>query len=166
MSATRHALPTAPHDTSSENGRANRLRRIFPPTATLLKGLLLAVAVVLAGCSTLAPHPSLTRPSSIARGFVQTGYASWYGKKFQGRKTASGERYDMYKLTAASQSIPLFSRVEVKNLVNGKSVIVVINDRGPVNADRIIDLSYAAAKKIDIISDGTARIRLTVLSVP
>ncbi len=72
----------------------------------------------------------------------------------------------MYKLTAASQSIPLFSRVEVKNLVNGKSVIVVINDRGPVNADRIIDLSYAAAKKIDIISDGTARIRLTVLSVP
>lgn len=72
----------------------------------------------------------------------------------------------MYKLTAASQSIPLFSRVEVKNLANGKSVIVVINDRGPVNANRIIDLSYAAAKKIGIISDGTARIRLTVLSVP
>lgn len=94
------------------------------------------------------------------------GIASWYGSEFHGRRTASGEIYNMYDYTAAHKTLPLGTYVKVINLENGKSVIVRINDRGPFKKGRIIDLSYAAAKKIGIIEKGTARVRLEIISKP
>lgn len=85
------------------------------------------------------------------RGYRETGLASWYGKKFHGRKTSNGEFYDMFKLTAAHKSLPLPSWARVTNLANGKSVIVRINDRGPFHTGRILDLSYAAAAKLETL---------------
>ena len=88
---------------------------------------------------------------SSADGFRETGLASWYGKKFHGRKTSNGEKYDMFALTAAHKNLPLPSYVRVTNLANGKNVIVRVNDRGPFHSSRIIDLSYAAAARLDTI---------------
>jgi rare lipoprotein A len=97
------------------------------------------------------------------RGFRQRGYASWYGKKFHGRKTANGERYDMFLMTAAHKNLPIPSYVRVTDLDNGKSVVVKINDRGPFHSDRIIDLSYAAAAKLGLIGHGTSMVEITAL---
>ncbi len=96
-------------------------------------------------------------------GFVQVGIASWYGPGFHGKKTASGEIYNMYKLTAAHKTLPLGTYVRVINLENGKEVVVKINDRGPFVPGRIIDLSYAAAKKIGMLKKGTARVKIIAL---
>lgn len=96
-------------------------------------------------------------------GFKQRGIASWYGTKFHGRTTSSGEPYDMYKMTAAHKTLPLPSYVKVTNLRNQKQVIVKVNDRGPFVEDRIIDLSYAAAQKLDIARKGTAHVEIEVV---
>jgi len=98
-----------------------------------------------------------------ANGFRQRGIASWYGKKFHGRKTSSGEIYNMYKMTAAHKTLPIPVNVRVKNLTNGRSIVVRVNDRGPFIEGRIIDLSYAAAQKLDIIGTGTARVEINTL---
>lgn len=95
--------------------------------------------------------------------FSQTGHASWYGKKFHGRSTASGEPYNMYKLSAAHRTLPIPSYVRVTNLSNGKSLIARVNDRGPFGRDRIIDLSYAAAKQLDITQHGSAQVEVTLI---
>lgn len=92
--------------------------------------------------------------------FIQNGVASWYGPGFHGKKTASGERYDQNDLTAAHRTLPLGTEVTVTNPENGKSVDVEINDRGPYVGGRAIDLSKAAAKKLDILEDGTAKVRI------
>jgi rare lipoprotein A len=92
--------------------------------------------------------------------FRESGVASWYGTKFHGRKTSSGEIYDMYAMTAAHKTLPLPSYVKVRNLHNDKQVIVKVNDRGPFVDGRIIDLSYAAAQKLDIIDNGTAHVEI------
>ncbi|QIK81049.1 septal ring lytic transglycosylase RlpA family protein [Lysobacter sp. HDW10] len=97
-------------------------------------------------------------------GYDETGNASYYGKKFHGRKTSNGDIYDMYAFTAAHRSLPLPSYARVTNLDNGKSVIVRVNDRGPFHSNRIIDLSYAAAVKLDYRRQGTARVRVEALS--
>jgi peptidoglycan lytic transglycosylase len=97
-------------------------------------------------------------------GYVQTGVASWYGEEFHGRKTSSLEVYDMNDLTAAHNSLPLGTFVAVTNLNNSRSVIVRINDRGPFVKNRVIDLSYAAARAIDMIGTGTAPVRIEVLA--
>ena len=89
--------------------------------------------------------------------------ASWYGKKFHGRPTSSGEPYDMLSMTAAHRSLPIPTYAKVKNLKNGKEVIVKINDRGPFVGDRLIDLSYAAAKKLGFHNDGTAHVHVTAI---
>lgn len=96
-------------------------------------------------------------------GFRQRGYASWYGKKFHGRLTANGDRYDMFGMTAAHKTLPLPSYVRVTDLDNGKSVVVKVNDRGPFHSDRIIDLSYAAAAKLGLIGHGTSMVELELL---
>ena len=96
-------------------------------------------------------------------GFSQTGIASWYGTKFHGNPTASGEPYDMYRMTAAHKTLPLPSYVRVKNLDNGRQVTVRVNDRGPFVDGRIIDLSYVAALKLDVVGSGTARVEITAL---
>jgi len=106
------------------------------------------------------------RVRSTSAGYDQRGNASWYGRKFHGRKTSSGEIYDMYQFTAAHRELPLPSYVEVINLRNGKRVTVRVNDRGPFHDERIIDLSYAAAKALDILNSGTAPVRVRALTSP
>ncbi len=96
-------------------------------------------------------------------GFTQQGIASWYGKKFHGRRTSSGETYDMYAMTAAHKTLILPVYVEVTNLGNGKKVVVKVNDRGPFHENRIIDLSYSAAKKLDVVAKGTALVKIRVV---
>ncbi|OZG72031.1 hypothetical protein BTA51_18255 [Hahella sp. CCB-MM4] len=95
-----------------------------------------------------------------ADGYVAEGVASWYGKKFHGYKTSNGETYDMYGYSAAHRSLPLPTYARITNLENGAQVIVRVNDRGPFHSDRIIDLSYAAAKKLGYVNKGTARVRI------
>ncbi|PIE60992.1 MAG: septal ring lytic transglycosylase RlpA family lipoprotein [Desulfobacterales bacterium] len=102
-------------------------------------------------------------PLSTAQGYVETGRASWYGRKFHGRKTSNGETYNMYDMTAAHKTLPMNTWVKVKNLDTGKTITVRINDRGPFVAGRIIDLSYTAAKRIGMVGPGTARVRVTAL---
>lgn len=98
-----------------------------------------------------------------ARGFTQKGVASWYGPDFHGKRTSSGETYNMHAMTAAHKTLPLPTYVRVKNLSNGKSVVVKVNDRGPFAHDRIIDLSFAAAKKLSIVGPGTAQVEVVAL---
>ena len=98
-----------------------------------------------------------------ADGFKQQGIASWYGKKFHGYRTSSGEIYNMYRMTAAHKNLPLPSYVYVTNLDNGRRIIVRVNDRGPFHANRIIDLSYAAAKKLGITANGTGRVEISYI---
>lgn len=94
--------------------------------------------------------------------YKERGYASWYGKKFNGYNTSNGERYDMYAMTGAHKTLPIPSYVRVTNLDNGKSVVVRINDRGPFHQGRIVDLSYAAAQRIGILKAGTGRVEVEI----
>lgn len=103
-------------------------------------------------------------PISDAAGYRERGVSSWYGKKFHGRPTSSGEPYDMYAMTAAHRTLPLPSYVRVRNLENGRSVIVRVNDRGPFLNNRIIDLSYAAAAKLGIIGRGTGMVEIETVT--
>jgi len=98
-----------------------------------------------------------------ADGFRQRGIASWYGTKFHGRQTSSGEVYNMHAMTAAHKTLPIPVYVHVKNLDNGRSIIVRVNDRGPFIDGRIIDLSYAAAKKLGVDGPGTANVEISTL---
>ncbi len=92
-----------------------------------------------------------------------SGKASWYGERFHGRQTASGERYNMNAMTAAHRTLPFGTRVRVTNKSNGRSVVVRINDRGPFVGGRVIDLSYAAARRVGMVNSGTAPVRVDVL---
>jgi len=94
---------------------------------------------------------------------TQIGIASYYGKKFHKKRTANGEIFNMYKVSAAHKSYPLGTKVRVTNLENGKSIKLVINDRGPFVKGRIIDLSYKAARKLDFVNQGTAKVRIDVI---
>jgi len=98
-----------------------------------------------------------------AHGFRERGLASWYGKKFHGKRTSSGEPFNMFAMTAAHKTLPIPAYARVTNITNGKSVIVKINDRGPFHSDRIIDLSYAAAVKLDMLGSGSTQVDLEVL---
>lgn len=98
-----------------------------------------------------------------AKGYDKVGYASWYGTKFHSKLTSTRESYNMYSMTAASTVLPLPTFVRVTNLKNGHSVIVKVNDRGPFKSSRIIDLSYAAAKKLGYVGHGTALVRVTAI---
>ena len=100
----------------------------------------------------------------VPRGFREQGRASWYGKKFHGRRTANGETYDMFKMSAAHKTLPLPSYVRVTNKSNGRSVVVRVNDRGPFHPGRIVDLSYAAAARLDLLRHGSAPVELEVLT--
>lgn len=111
-------------------------------------------------------HGKVYRVNNHPSGFKQKGQASWYGKKFHGRKTSNQETFDMYKLTAAHKTLPLPSYVEVTNLKNNKKVVVRVNDRGPFVGDRIIDLSYAAAKMLDFVHDGVTDVQIKVVNSP
>jgi len=142
------------------------------------------------------PHPSQsfdpTRPSSLSNsgkmagsgsgsyvvkgkryfvkddvaGHIEKGTASWYGKRFHGRRTSSGEVYDMNAMTAAHKNLPIPSVIEVTNLDNGRSAVVRVNDRGPFHSNRVLDLSYAAATKLDMVDKGMAKVKIQVLDQP
>ena len=99
-----------------------------------------------------------------SEGFTQQGIASWYGPKFHGKKTSSGEIYDMYAMSAAHKTLPLPSYLEVKNLENGRKIIVRVNDRGPFHDNRIVDLSYTAAIKLDMVAKGTALVEIRAIN--
>ncbi len=124
-------------------------------TISLIFSLIFCLLIFLCSCA---------RTRYIPRGNVQTGLASWYGPDFHGKKTSSQEIYNMYDLTAAHKSLPFGTYVMVTNLENGKSVRVRINDRGPFVRERIIDLSYSAARVLGMIGQGVARVRIEVLS--
>lgn len=102
-------------------------------------------------------------PLKSARGFRQRGTASWYGRGFHGKRTASGERYDMFAMTAAHPTLPLPTYARVTNLGNGLSVVVKVNDRGPFLRGRVIDLSFAAAKKLRMTAAGTAEVEVAAV---
>lgn len=134
-------------------GRARALAWTVRSLAVLL------VVSAIAGCSravVVAPTPG--RP--------QSGVASWYGPGFHGQPTSSGAIYDQHSLTAAHPSLPLGTRARVTNLDNGKSVEVLINDRGPFAKGRVIDLSHAAAQEIGMLGPGTARVQIDVVARP
>ncbi len=101
-----------------------------------------------------------------ATGYNERGIASWYGQKFHGRKTSNGEIFDAFGVTAAHRSLPIPSYVRVTNLENQRQLVVRVNDRGPFHADRVIDLSYAAAKKLGFADLGTASVQLELIPVP
>jgi rare lipoprotein A len=102
-------------------------------------------------------------PLATLQPFRQRGLASWYGRRFHGQKTASGEPYDMYAMTAAHPTLPIPSYARVTNLANGRAVVVRVNDRGPFHSSRIIDLSYAAAYKLGFIEAGSARVEVEAI---
>ena len=116
---------------------------------------LFAVLLLLSACS--------SQPSSSVAPNTTSGQASWYGAKHHGKKTASGERFNQHALTAAHRTLAFGTRVKVTNIRNNKSVTVRVNDRGPYSKGRIIDLSRAAANKIDMLNSGVAPVRLQVL---
>jgi rare lipoprotein A len=124
---------------------------------------LVMLAVLLAGCAKRRPPRP---PVAATPGAVELGIASWYGHPYHGRRAANGEVYDMEKLTAAHRTLPFGTWVEVLNLTNQKTVQVRINDRGPFVDGRVIDLSRAAARQIEMIGPGTAKVRLTVITPP
>ena len=104
------------------------------------------------------------RVMDSSAGYTERGVASWYGKQFDGKPTSSQEPYDMYAMTAAHKSLPLPTYVKVRNLRNNKTITVRVNDRGPFVHNRIIDLSYAAALKLDMVADGTSLVEVTAIS--
>ncbi len=130
-----------------------RYRQVDGPRSPLI--FICLGLVLVSGCR--------VRQHYFPEGNIQTGEASWYGAEFHGKPTSSREIYDMNDLTAAHNTLPLGTVVIVTNLSNGKSVVVRINDRGPFVKGRVIDLSYAAARALDMIGPGTARVRIEVL---
>jgi rare lipoprotein A len=101
-----------------------------------------------------------------ASGYHERGVASWYGQRFHAQRTSSGEPYNMYSMTAAHRTLPIPSYIRVKNLDNGKTAIVRVNDRGPFHSSRLIDLSYAAAKYLGVYPRGTAHVEIEAVGVP
>jgi rare lipoprotein A len=134
-------------------------RRIAARAASCLAALVL---LALAGCTPKVMGPPLQGGLAPA-GAVQEGVASWYGAPYHGRATASGERYDQEGLTAAHRSLPFGTRIRVTNLVNGRSLVLRVNDRGPFKSDRIVDLTRRAARELGFLGAGSAPVRLEVL---
>jgi rare lipoprotein A len=124
----------------------------------------LGMGLPLAGAALAAPPPATQAPRHSHH--VQFGKASFYGKHFAGKKTASGERMSPSSLTAASKTLPLGTKAQVTNLQNGRSVAVTVNDRGPYVAGRVIDVSPRAAEQLDMKADGVARVAVEPLHMP
>lgn len=119
------------------------------------------IALFVAGCAGNVPRPE---PGRLTEGEAfETGVASYYANRFEGLRTASGQRYDGNQLTAAHRTLPFGTRVRVTNLANDESVVVTVNDRGPHRKGRVIDLSRRAARELGFLADGTARVALEIV---
>lgn len=138
--------------------------------------LFLLMYLFIQGCAKIKPMPSTTgyprpykamgkwyQPVPYATGYNEQGIASWYGPEFHGKKTSNGEAYNMYDMTAAHKILPFDTLVRVTNMSNREQIDVRINDRGPFAHERIIDLSYSAAKKLGIIGPGTAKVEIAAI---
>jgi rare lipoprotein A (peptidoglycan hydrolase) len=159
---------------------ATRYKRdlIFPSTRVFFAGMmkfrqayLFVIAVLLFCCTPLkaeaGARPNFWQQDLEDRGTEaerQVGLASWYGGKFHGRKTASGERYDKHDMTCASRHLPFGTLLEVTNLANGKTAVVRVNDRGPFRKSRVLDLSRAAAEVLGFLGSGVTQVAFTILS--
>jgi rare lipoprotein A len=130
--------------------------RIIRPLARVV---LVGLGLALTSCATTRPMRVEAPPKT-----PEVGVASYYSGRWHGRRTASGERFDMHEMTAAHRTLPFGTRVRVTNLANGHEAVVRINDRGPWKKKRVIDVSYAAARKLGMIGSGTARVRVDVLA--
>jgi len=130
-------------------------------------GLCLFVVALLAGCGPASPRfVSRDTPTVIPSSNHQLeGTASYYGDEFNGRKTSSGEVYDMHGLTAAHRTLPFNTRIRVLNLQNGRTAVVRVNDRGPFKDNRVIDLSWEAAKQLGLLENGTAPVKIEILEL-
>lgn len=171
--------------TSLDPGKGTRHSPNRAPALLVLLVMLPALLLAASCARKIPPHPArgpdaapgaiapTARPYTVlgqtyhpltsADGFAEEGIASWYGPQFHAKRTASGEIYNMYELTAAHRILPMQTKIRVTSLENGKSVVLRVNDRGPFVKDRIVDLSYAAAQKLDMIRPGTARVRVEAL---
>jgi rare lipoprotein A len=152
---------TRQHDSASSLVKSAR-----QPTSLALSSSLLANDTTqLSNDEDVLERLTAVASNSVSK-FKQTGLASWYGRKFHGRKTASGDTFDMNGLTAAHRSLPLNCYVKVTNKTNGKSVVVKVNDRGPFHGNRVMDLSYGAAKQLGITSKGVGNVSIERVSGP
>ena len=156
------------HDAVPGTGTLDRRATSLPKPAicSLHIAVFLTLLIALVGCAhRKAPPPTTVPKVTAARpGAVEKGIASWYGEPYHGRRTASGEVYDMHRVSAAHRTLPFGTLVRVTRRDTGKSVEVRINDRGPFIAGRIIDLSYGAARRINLDVDGIAPVKVEVLS--
>lgn len=152
---------TRQHDSASSLVKSAR-----QPTSLALSSSLLANDTAqLSNDEDVLERLTAVASNSVSK-FKQTGLASWYGRQFHGRKTASGDTFDMNGLTAAHRSLPLNCYVKVTNKTNGKSVVVKVNDRGPFQGNRVMDLSYGAAKQLGITSKGVGNVSIERVSGP
>ena len=152
---------TRQHDSASSLVKSAR-----QPTSLALNSSLLATDTSkLSNDEDVLERLTAVASNSVSK-FKQTGLASWYGRQFHGRKTASGETFDMNGLTAAHRSLPLNCYVKVTNKTNGKSVVVKVNDRGPFSGNRVMDLSYGAAKQLGITNKGVGNVSIERVSGP
>jgi rare lipoprotein A len=115
--------------------------------------------------SALSPAAPFSATAGAGQAYRETGVASWYGKDFQGRKTASGETFDMYGMSAAHRTLPLGTVIRVTNLDNYKSITLKVNDRGPFVINRVIELSYGAARELDFVARGTVAVKIETLEL-
>lgn len=144
-----------------DHGPTLRERRSRGPFSSVKRSLPTLLIAVLAACSS-NPEPL----TSVSPGWSEKGEASWYGPGFDGKRTASGEVYDMEAMTAAHRQLPFGTRVNVRNLDNGRETVVRVNDRGPFAHGRIIDLSKAGARAIGMLGTGVAEVQLEVVGAP
>ena len=138
------------------------------------KILLITISLIFYSCGPTIAHGDYINSDGMSRKEieairnhpeVQIGIASYYGKKFHRKLTANGQRFNMYKVSAAHKTLPLGTRVKVTNLNNGKSIRLTINDRGPFKKGRILDLSYKAAQKLGFVNEGTTKVRIDVIKL-
>lgn len=142
------------------------MRRVLPFTLAILLMFATLGAAPASNSSTRSPASTPSPVRAAAPKPYQVGKASWYGKLFHGKTTASGEAYDMFQFTAAHRHLPLGTWVKVTNMHNGRWIIVRVNDRGPVPTNRIIDLSYGAAQMLEFRAKGIEKVRLDLLPQP
>ena len=138
-------------------------RQALGSVSVLLIGALFQGCALVGETTPETPTPPARPVPEAPENWTETGIASWYGEPFHGRITASGETYDMDRLTAAHPTLPFGTRILVENLDNGRTVTLRVNDRGPFVKDRILDVSRRAARELEMLGPGTARVRVTVV---